>query len=81
MKAEVWTKQYGGQVESKCIWRGELSAIPSVGEHVTLNSDYCAELVAAVYFCLQGDSVFIQLDKVDRRNEYEEAEQEVKGGE
>jgi hypothetical protein len=60
------------RVESKVIWRGELSAVPRVGDLVCVVDGWAADYVHEVFYEVYEDSVVVVLNVVDEMNEYPE---------
>lgn len=69
---EVWTKRHLGRgVEAKRIWKGELPAVPRIGESICLSGDWALETVLDVQYDLTDKTVTIQIGP-DYTNEYPE---------
>jgi hypothetical protein len=77
MRVEIRTR--GGMsrstregVKPKAVWRGELAAIPGVGDMVVVRDGWAAEHVYSVFHEVHADRVIVVLDAVDEAGEYPE---------
>lgn len=72
MKATVWTSWDAGHVDGKpkCIFVGEISVVPHVGDYITLREGFGAEIVRSVTYDFVRDEVEISIRGIDRDNEY-----------
>lgn len=73
MKATVWTKTDYDDPKaprSKCIWAGEIHAIPNKDTGIVIRDGFCVEYIEHVYYSLHNNTVEIQLKTTDPNNEY-----------
>ena len=73
MKATVWTRpNYNQSVEAraKCIWQGEITAIPNETTGLVVRDGFCVESIRHVYYDLTTGEVEIGLNTTDPNEEY-----------
>lgn len=81
MKVEFWTRNGGDPrdstryVHAKCVWRGDLGAIPRMGDGVVVRDGFASETVKRIDWMLEeGASVCVMLDTCDPEGSYSEVE-------
>jgi hypothetical protein len=75
VKVEVYTREgVWERQKPKCIWRGELPAIPRVGDYVVVRDGCGSEPVFGVHWDLETGLVEIILETTDHENVYPEVE-------
>jgi len=72
IKVTVWTSGYGAEYRPKCIFKGNIPALPRIGEHVDIAYGFASELVTSVTHELASGTVEISVRTVDRGNQYKE---------
>lgn len=75
MKATVWTSWDGQAADHdrgkpKCIFVGEITAVPRVDEYIVLREGFGAEIVQSVTYDFVSGEVEISVRGIDRDNEY-----------
>ncbi len=75
MKATVWTSWDGEAKDHdsgkpKCIFAGEIPAVPRVDEYIVLRDGFGAEIVRSVTYDFVSGEVEISIRGIDRGNEY-----------
>ena len=75
MKATVWTSWDGAAADHdsgkpKCIFSGEITAVPREGEFITLRDGFGAEVVRSVTYDFVSGEIEISVRGIDRGNEY-----------
>lgn len=74
MQATVWTSWGSGIADDKskpkCIFEGEISVVPRVGEWVIVKEGFCAEQVTEVIHDFTDKTVEISVSTSDDANEY-----------
>ncbi len=68
MKISVWTKH--GITPPKCIFQGNMDAIPREGEYIVVREGFCAHTVTSVCYSAVKNGVEITIDEADDKNEY-----------
>lgn len=69
MKASVWTQPFG-HIRPKCIWIGEICAVPNVGDYVSLREGFGAEHVVSICHDFVTQEVEITINGHDPENSY-----------
>ncbi len=71
---EVWTMNYGAEIQSKMVWAGDLNSPPQLADGICLGSDYCTEAIKDVTWMLDEGNpwVYVRLATFDRENVYPE---------
>lgn len=74
MEARVWTSWGSSGIadkgKPKCIFEGEISVVPRIGEWVVVKEGFCAEQVTEVIHDFTDDTVEISVSTSDDDNEY-----------
>ena len=75
MKATVWTNWDANATDydsgkPKCIFVGEISAVPRVDDYIVVKDGFAAEIVRSVIYNLAADEVEISVRGIDRENGY-----------
>ena len=75
MKATVWTSWDGQAADydsgkPKCIFVGEIFAVPRVDEYIAVRDGFGAEIVRSVTYDFVRGEVEISVRGTDRDNEY-----------
>lgn len=75
MKATVWMSLDGQAADHdswkpKCIFVGEIAAVPRVDEYIVLREGFGAEIVRSVTYDFVSGEVEISVRGIDRDNEY-----------
>ena len=75
MKATVWTSWDSGAKDHdsgkpKCIFSGEIHAVPRVDEYITVREGFACETVRSVTYNFVTREVEISVRGIDRDNEY-----------
>lgn len=75
MKATVWTSWDGAAADHdsgkpKCVFSGEIAAVPRVDEYIVLREGFGAEVVRSVTYDFVSGEVEISVRGIDRDNEY-----------
>lgn len=75
MKATVWTSWNGSAVDydsgkPKCVFSGEIVAVPRVDEYIVLREGFGAEIVRSVTYDFVSGEVEISVIGIDSDNEY-----------
>ena len=75
IKATVWTSWDGSAIERKegkpkCIFIGEIVAVPREGEYIMVREEFGAETVKSVIYDFVSGEVEISVIGIDKGNEY-----------
>lgn len=76
MKTIVWTKWDTKMMDDggkpRCIFCGEVSSVPRVGEYIVVKEGFCAEMVQSVTHDFVRGEIEITVATCDRDREYGE---------